>query len=220
MPSPSYLDGTYAEQNPTWHAEDSPWKAAQILKAIGLSKLAPNSIAEVGCGAGGILAELSKHLSPASFFGYDISPQAIEFASQHRGITFRLGSLPDESFDLVLAIDVIEHVEDVFGFLRKLRQHGKTFIFHIPLDMTVHGVSRNIAMVNRRAFGHLHYFSRETALVTLQDSGYSIDRWFYTPTVDLYPRSVSNLLRKATFAMNENLAAVVLGGYSVMVVCR
>lgn len=29
-----YNDGTYHENNPTWHEEDSPWKALQIQKII------------------------------------------------------------------------------------------------------------------------------------------------------------------------------------------
>ena len=47
-----YRDGTYLDNNPTWHEEDSTWKAKQIKKIIESNALIPNKICEVGCGAG------------------------------------------------------------------------------------------------------------------------------------------------------------------------
>ena len=29
-----YSDGSYLESNPGWHAEDSPWKAQQVLRML------------------------------------------------------------------------------------------------------------------------------------------------------------------------------------------
>ena len=57
-----YLDGEYIEKNPTFHVEDSPWKARQILNGIEKCQLSPENIAEVGCGAGEILVQLSNCL--------------------------------------------------------------------------------------------------------------------------------------------------------------
>jgi len=53
-----YRSNEYLKNNPTWHVEDSPWKAKQILKIIGNNNLQPNSICEIGCGAGEILHQL------------------------------------------------------------------------------------------------------------------------------------------------------------------
>ncbi len=54
-----YTSGEYLEKTRTWHVEDSSWKAAQIVKLISSNSLHPTNIAEIGCGAGGILGELS-----------------------------------------------------------------------------------------------------------------------------------------------------------------
>ncbi len=51
-----YVGGDYAIWNPTWDVEDSPWKVEQVLRMMSLHKLVPSSIAEVGCGAGAVLA--------------------------------------------------------------------------------------------------------------------------------------------------------------------
>jgi SAM-dependent methyltransferase len=150
-----------------------------------LAQIEPRKVAEIGCGAGAILAELHR-CTTASLHGFDISPQAIAAARKNQGIEFTLGPISG-SYDLVLAIDVFEHVEDVFGFLRDLRKHGTSFIFHVPLDMNVHALLRRPPMANRKKVGHLHYFNKDTALATLEESGYQPIHWFYTPVVDLYP---------------------------------
>ena len=79
-----YRSGKYLEAQKTWHAEDSPWKAGQIKKILDKNKIQPKSIAEIGCGAGSILDELSKlsDLHGIHFEGFDISPQAIVIASK------------------------------------------------------------------------------------------------------------------------------------------
>ena len=53
-----YVTKEYLDNNPTWHVEDSPWKAKQILKIIRRNSLHPNSICEIGCGVGEILRQL------------------------------------------------------------------------------------------------------------------------------------------------------------------
>lgn len=79
-PASIYSDGTYLAANPTWHVEDSPWKARQVLRMLGKHRIRPNSVAEVGCGAGEILRQLSSALPETFFRGFDISEDAIAMA--------------------------------------------------------------------------------------------------------------------------------------------
>ncbi|GEM_PF-5616831 len=82
-----YETGEYlAATGNTWHSEDSLWKAAQILRIIRDNDIQPRNIAEVGCGAGQILVELSKqeYLKDCQFEGYDISPQAIDLCKKDK----------------------------------------------------------------------------------------------------------------------------------------
>jgi ubiquinone/menaquinone biosynthesis C-methylase UbiE len=74
-----YTDGTYLEKNPLWHSDESPFKAAQILRMLERHRLKPKTIAEVGCGAGEVLKRLQGKMdSDCRFWGYDISPQALK----------------------------------------------------------------------------------------------------------------------------------------------
>lgn len=188
-----YTQGQYLENNPTWHIEDSAWKAEQIFKIIQNNNLQPLSICEVGCGSGEILNQLYLKMSNGlNFTGYEISPQAYQNCQEKAKdrLSFKLGNLHQEEntyFDLLLCIDVFEHIEDYFGFLKNLRQKSKYQIFHIPLDISVSSVLRSTPILTaRQLVGHLHYFSKETALATLKDTGYEICNYFYTAgSIDL-----------------------------------
>jgi cyclopropane fatty-acyl-phospholipid synthase-like methyltransferase len=231
MPEELYTQGGYLAHNPTWDVQDSPWKAGQILRMLAKNRVEPTTVCEVGCGAGEILAQLRDRMDPeCRFSGYEISPQAFELSRQREGerLHFTLGDFTEESndtFDLILAIDLIEHLEDYIGFLRSVRTRACHLILHIPLDMSVQMVLRvKPILQGREMVGHIHYFSKETALASVRDAGYEVVDHFYTPTmVELEKGRRSKLARyprKLAFALNEDLAVRVLGGYGLMVLAR
>jgi hypothetical protein len=226
-----YTDGTYLRNNPDWHVDDSPWKAKHIARILERNRLAPMSVCEVGCGGGEILRSLSTELDPrATFHGYEISPVAFSICSKKADDKFRfkLANLLEEEahFDLVMAIDVFEHVEDYFGFLRKLRTKARYKLFHIPLEMSVLEVARaKPIMHQRRSVGHIHYYSKETALAALEDTGYRIIDHFYTSgRTDLghlgWKSRLMKWPRHALYALNPDWAARWLGGYSLLVLAE
>jgi cyclopropane fatty-acyl-phospholipid synthase-like methyltransferase len=223
-----YETDLYHVKNPTWHEGDAPWKARQIEKMITRRGLTPRTVCEVGCGTGDILLTLEQHLPDASLVGYDIAPQAIERASAKATArtTFRLADVleePDLRFDLVLAIDVLEHVDDYLGFLKRLRPLGAHTIFHIPLDLSAQSVARGWPILGlREDVGHLHYFFKETALETLRDCGFAIVDHCYTASrLELPNQALSSRLmklpRRAMFGLNQDLTVRLLGGFSLLV---
>lgn len=226
-----YETGEYLERNPTYHVEDSAWKAGQVLRMIKQHELQPRSVCEVGCGAGEILKQLQAKLpGDVRFFGYEISPQAFALCRQRENerLQFFCRDLlkePDQRFDLLLCLDVFEHVEDYFGFLRGLRGKAENKIFHIPLDLSVQWLWRRAPIMREREqAGHLHYFTKETALATLQDAGYEITDWFYTAGAIANPRSVkaklASLPRRILSVANQDLVVRILGGYSLLVLAK
>ncbi len=226
-----YSDGTYLDNNPNWHQEDSPWKAGHIANVLRRQGIRPSTICEIGCGAGEIVCSLAREFGDGvKFSGYDISPQAFEICGKKQGknVRFFQMNLLDEDirFDVVLAIDVFEHVEDYFGFLRKLRSKGEYKIFHIPLDLSVQSVLRGSPIMKKRAsVGHLHYFTEETALATLRDTGYEVlSHCFTSGALELPQRSwkarLMKLPRKLLFSLNPTLAVRLLGGFSLLVLAK
>jgi len=53
-----YQDGAYLEATGDWHEEDAAWKAAHIRDMIEAVGLKAASVCDVGCGTGGVLAQL------------------------------------------------------------------------------------------------------------------------------------------------------------------
>jgi len=227
-----YRDGRYLKYNPSWHIEESPFKVRQILRMVSRQRLAPKSVCDVGCGAGLVLAELQPHLSlDCICWGYDVSPDALAMCANrgNENLRFRLRDIrKDESdtfFDLLLMLDVFEHVEDYIGLVRAVRSKAKQKLFHIPLDLSVQAVLRKNGLLLRRDHhAHLHYFTKETALRTLTDVGYTIVDWFYTPRCielgDLLIQKIARIPRTFCFAISPELTVRVLGGYSLMVLAE
>lgn len=227
-----YRTGTYQEMAPSWHVEESAGKAEEIARLLRSHQLTPHSICEVGCGAGEVLRQLQLALpSDCELTGYDISPQAIELARQRENARLHvyLGDFRSDdtdSYDMLLVLDVLEHLEDYFAFLRRLKARGTYKVFFFPLDLSVQSVIRPHGLLHTRdAYAHLHYFTKETAIRALEDTGYEVLDAVYTadalnsPT-DLLGRRLLKLPRKVAFALNHDLAVHLLGGYRLLVLAR
>jgi len=226
-----YQSGEYVANNPTYDVEDSPWKAGLIVRMLEKHGIVPQSVCEVGCGAGEVLVALQDLLPDATrFTGFDVSPFAYERCRPHENerLDFRCGdflSIDTERFDLVNCLDVFEHVEDYLGFLRNLRSRAEWKLFHIPLDMWVGSVLFSFPILNvRRSVGHLHYFSKETALLSLEHAGYEIVDWSYTAGSIERGRGPVNALfnvpRRLFYPIHADLTVRLFGGYSLLVLAR
>jgi SAM-dependent methyltransferase len=229
MPTERYAGGQYLAANPSWHEEDSAWKAGRIcalLRQAGATCAV--SVAEVGCGTGGVLRELQRCLPAASLAGYDIAPAAIERARRHANerLSFHCEDITraGKTFDLLLCIDVFEHVEDPFAFLRAIRPLAPRVVFNIPLEMHVAGVLINHQLWTRRQFGHLHYYTAAIAFETLRECGYEGVAHAYPSRLLDQPRSASEwifwLPRKLGAWLRPELSARIFGGTSLLVLAR
>lgn len=122
--------------------EDSHWwfrGRRAVIRAL-LERARPRSGARVldaGCGSGRNLLEFA---DLGQVTGVEPSPQAVAFC-RSRGLTdvveAELEQLPfdDARFDVVLAFDVLEHLDDDVAGMRELRRvtrPGGTFIATVP----------------------------------------------------------------------------------------
>jgi SAM-dependent methyltransferase len=126
----------YAKCNPGWGAEDAPDKVREVLRAISRANLRPTSACDIGCGVGDVLAQLYRCLKLECAVGSDISRHAIAQARQREaeGLEFRLGdaTLDRESFDVMLILDVVEHVGGPVAFLRAIKHKAPIAILNPP----------------------------------------------------------------------------------------
>lgn len=163
-----------------------------IIDLIGsLSLPAESRILDAGCGGGELVNVLVNRCGFKNVYGFDISTSGVKSAKKgfpelegnffiHDVYESKLPSgIPDE-FDLVISMEVIEHLFDPKAYLTNislwLKQNG-----YLILTTPYHGYLKNvfIALLNRfdRHFGaiqdvgHIKFFSRNTLYKILENAG-------------------------------------------------
>ena len=217
-----YTTGEYARHNPGWHAEDASEKAAAVAALAEDAGLSPRSVVDVGCGAGGVAHALAERWPTVHVQGWDVSEEAIRRARALASrAAFHVGSVPsDVRADLVLCLDVAEHLPDDVGLLASLASVADTAVIRLPLDLSALDVLRPARMLEaRRRYGHLHAYTRALALARLAEAGWR------ARTVRLHrvppPRATTraravDALRRAAFRVSPGLTADLLGGWSLL----
>jgi len=225
--NPRYADGDYLSKHPGWHEERSAWKAGHVIRGLLSAEIRPRTICDIGCGTGAALAAVAGAMDDVErAVGFEPSPDAPFNPDAQRHVELRRedATMSGEHFDVSLMLDVFEHVEDYFSFLRNCRPLADVHVFHVPLDANAATVVRNGFMKARNSVGHLHYFSRLTALATLRDTGYEPIHWHFTKSSwegpDRKPWSPASLCRRILFRISPECTHRLLGGVALLVVAR
>lgn len=151
-------------------------------------------VLEVGCGSGATLQWLKHSGRCHSTTGIEMQPQAAELARGrvdhlHVGDAEQLVRLgfSDASFDLVLCLDVLEHLVDPWSLVvqvQRLLKPGGLLVASIPnvrharvvLPLLLQGrwQYEDAGQLDRT---HLRFFTRESALQLLQVPGLQLQEW-------------------------------------------
>ncbi len=226
-----YTSGKYASLNPDWDSIDSPWKAQQVLAVLDDHRIFPTSIVEIGCGAGGILACLRKRYPTATMTGYDIAPELSELWKKQAAADIRyvLGDyFAEEALvpDVILVLDVIEHLGNPFEFLSRLSKRANRVVFHIPLDLSSLSVLREAPLLHvRYKVGHLHFFTKSLAIETLKECGFEIIDARYTDASFSAPRrawktKIASIARRIIYKVMGEAGVRLIGGQTLIVLAR
>ena len=130
--------------------------------------------------------------------GVDVSDDALEFCKL-KGLKVHKGlaeSLPfaDESFDLVTALDVVEHLDDDISGLKEMnrvmKSGGKTLIF-VPAFMWLWGVQDDIS-------NHRIRYTRQQIIERLNAAGFEIERATYANITFFMPILLGRFIMKIT----------------------
>jgi len=168
-------------------------------------------ILDVGCGTGANLLMLSKY---GDAEGVDISEDALAFCRERGLENVKLGAaekLPyeDGTFDLVTALDVVEHLDDDLGGLREMRRvlrpGGRVLLF-VPTFMFLWGLQDDVSHHRRR------YRMPELRRV-LEQAGFEVERTTYANITFFMPiLAMRKLMRltgiKAETENNINVSAL------------
>lgn len=163
-------------------------------------------ILDVGCGTGANLKMLSRF---GDAEGVDVSQDAIDFCRE-RGLTnVKLGAaeeLPynDGTFDLVTALDVVEHLDDDVGGLREMRRvlrpRGHALIF-VPTFMWLWGVQDEVSHHRRR-------YTLPELRRAMTEAGFEIERTTYANITFLPPVFLIRMLMRITGMKTDTEARI------------
>jgi len=159
-----------------------PWWLARseltlaLLERLGVKP--PASVLDVGCGWGTTLEALERRGYRTA--GVDISRRTREKLHRREGLLYAAdlaGDLPPEAsgFDAVLALDVIEHIDDDGDAVTKLKQlvrPGGVVIASVPALPEFFTEFDEIQ-------GHRRRYLPETLRAAFQDSGLVVERIFW-----------------------------------------
>lgn len=158
------------------------FRAKKLIVLDQISKFLPAKsgakLLDVGCGSGLMLNSLAELGSTS---GMDMSDEAVKFSQEIFSGTVKKGSLPDavpyeiETFDLITALDVIEHIDDDVGALRSMRSllvSGGHAIITVPAYMFLWS-----------KFDEINHHKRRYVIAELRDklksAGFVVERITY-----------------------------------------
>jgi SAM-dependent methyltransferase len=153
-------------------------------------------ILDVGCGTGANLLMLSKY---GDAEGVDVSEDALSFCRARGLDKVKLGAgeeLPyeDGAFDLVTALDVVEHMDDDLAGLKEMRRvlrpGGRVLLF-VPTFMFLWGLQDDISHHRRR------YRLPELRRV-LEQAGFEVERSTYANITFFAPILLMRRLMRLT----------------------
>jgi ubiquinone/menaquinone biosynthesis C-methylase UbiE len=169
-----------------------------LLAALTRLRLEAAAILDVGCGAGTNLDLLSEHFAGCTIHGVDVEREPLGFSREVRDLPVYqadVAKLPfrEASFDLVTALDTLEHFADDASALRELHRvckPGGTLLVTVPAFPLLWGSVDDIGHHHRR-------YRRRELLEKLQTAGFSPTLVRYFNTFLFPPIAVVRLLHRA-----------------------
>jgi SAM-dependent methyltransferase len=217
-----YTDGNYLAENPAWHLDDSPTKAKWIRGIIPDSmRGSVKSVLEVGCGRGAILNDLRGFFdADCRFEGIDLSGDAIDYArGNFEGIDFHSSDVWNfdfKKYDLILCIDLLEHMYFQEDFMRLVRDSSKFSVFHVPLGDNLKNRLLDRWQRQVRKFGHVQFYNPASIMNLFANSGLAIRDYRYTFALDLPRHGRLRPFFGWLFRLSPYLASQSIGLVSMM----
>lgn len=144
---------------------------------------------DLGSGEGSFLMKVRQSFEEV--YGVDISERAVEL-SQKQGIHTKKANLnndpipfPDNYFDVVVALDVIEHVFDPIRFLQEIHRVLADGGYAIISTPNIRKIQRIASLIMghfpRTSYdpvgfdgGHLHYFTSKDLTQLVEQNGFTV----------------------------------------------
>src|SRR5262245_55880522 len=158
-------------------AKFSPDAVPTQSDRAGMRALSGRRVLDIGCGTGATMDHLKRYGLP---HGIDLSELPLKFSRQRghqRTLRASATELPfnSESFDLVTALDVIEHLDDDaqgLSEIRRVLKPGSPVVIFVPAFQSLWGL-------NDVQWGHRRRYRLHQLRVVIEEAGLRIERISY-----------------------------------------
>jgi len=173
-----HYEGAYDQRMLDWRhagAQDKADNIAAVLRANRATGI--ETVLEVGCGTGAVLLAVKERKLGTAHHGVDLADpnehphpgvaEANLVMSSYDGVKLPFA---DNSFDLVYASHVLEHVPDERGFLAEIKRVARRWVYiEVPCELNLR--TSIGAMQTTLNIGHINAYTPESLALTLATSG-------------------------------------------------
>ena len=203
LPAQAFLNHLYGGGSRSVIGADWVKTEFTIPEAIAVSEAATlpaNRYLEIGVGQG----LLYRHFADAGWSTAGVDPG--DWAASLPGIVRSIDDIDvGRRFDLIVAMDVLEHVRDPVAMVRRLRElaaPGARLFMAFPNRASLRARVGKGSWRMVRPLGHLHFFSPRSARLMLKEAGWDAER---VRTTDLMHRHEVRNVRAALLYLGQLL---------------
>jgi SAM-dependent methyltransferase len=192
--NPEEYEKMYNQENTYWWFQGRKKILFKMIRHYGLLKGGKARVLDIGCGTGLILQGIS---SQACAIGLDFSKKALSFCGRRKISNLLLGDvaklpIKDASVDLILALDLLEHIEDDEGLMseisRTLKPEG-----YILATVPAH---QYLWSGHDEALHHFRRYSKEGFLNLIARNGFQPIKYSYVITFTFLPILLFRMIQK------------------------
>lgn len=177
-PLNQHYEGRYDDRELLWRRLGAIDKASNIQQLLAGEPV--ETVLEVGCGTGAVLAEVARRGIGQGHVGVDVADPADHADRQALGMDMRCydgKTLPfaDASFDLVYASHVIEHVPEPRTLLAEMSRVARRLVYvEVPCELHLRTSQR--ALQRSLDIGHINAYTPESFQLLLETSSLTVKK--------------------------------------------
>jgi ubiquinone/menaquinone biosynthesis C-methylase UbiE len=202
-----HYEGEYDTRMTQWRRICAKDKARNIAALV--AGYPVQTILDVGCGTGAVLDELSKANVGLRHVGVDVADPELHSETALELMHYDGEALPfnDNSFDLVYASHVLEHVLEPRKFLAELQRVGNLVYIEVPCELNLRTSYYSLqATLN---IGHINAFTPHSFALMLQTTGLEVlDLKIFDHSIEVHQFNSSITTARLKAAVRQGLLGV------------
>lgn len=222
----------YIKNNPDLHIKDTDDKVRMIELLLSKFNIKFNSILDVACGSGRILLDIASKYKVGNICGVDTSENMISIAKindinkKASWIISDLLNFNSKNYDLILAIDIIEHIKEDRTALEKIKNLGKFFVIKVPIeDNFINKIVKILSFgsinewkFTEKKYGHIHHYSEREFIDLIKNLDYIVlgKEYAHLPKRSKIFWEVMRILTLPLWFLSKKVYLKINGGFLVL----